>query len=366
MSQTRSPAPSSSQTQTNRPNLRSQLTTENPKKKIKEAEAYLVKHNYLDSDGSASSNRSMLYNALGTIANTEKRDFTTHYQVYADAIKHVVTLLKAIDDENTNQEISNAVNDAFNTLNVTSQMEEKLNSIHAEISDKFNKLAQGIESRIQSSAGTQPRTYAEAALTQMPPAKLSPELNRQRLRSHVQAKNRQLLFRVNPEKPPILSEPDTLLSNYADPDIITLFNKSLREIGAPEDIEFVTISKYKNTNNLLTEMNTPTAAKWLNNIVNSVQFETSLNASVDLIQREYGLAINFVPVWFNPQDNDDLRELESYNDLPACSITKARWANGTKDGKKNPNQLSATLLIKLNDPDVANEMIVKEIRIKGK
>ncbi|THU89608.1 hypothetical protein K435DRAFT_594329, partial [Dendrothele bispora CBS 962.96] len=34
--------------------------------------------------------------------------------------------------------------------------------------------------------------------------------------------------------------------------------------------------------------------------------------------------------------------------------------------KKKPNQVSATLLIRVNDPDVANAMIVKELRVKGK
>ncbi|THU90543.1 hypothetical protein K435DRAFT_624025, partial [Dendrothele bispora CBS 962.96] len=83
-------------------------------------------------------------------------------------------------------------------------------------------------------------------------------------------------------------------------------------------------------------------------------------------QREYGLAINFLPVWFKPKDENDLCELESINELPVCSISKARWANGTDDGIKKPNELSATLLLKVNDPDVANDMIVKELRVKGK
>ncbi|THU77726.1 hypothetical protein K435DRAFT_555806, partial [Dendrothele bispora CBS 962.96] len=33
---------------------------------------------------------------------------------------------------------------------------------------------------------------------------------------------------------------------------------------------------------------------------------------------------------------------------------------------KKPGQRTATLLVKINDPDVANNMIAKEIRIKGK
>ncbi|THU83731.1 hypothetical protein K435DRAFT_871010 [Dendrothele bispora CBS 962.96] len=99
----------------------------------------------------------------------------------------------------------------------------------------------------------------------------------------------------------------------------------------PEEYNFVAVSKYKNTNNLLTEMNTLTAAKWLRDISNSIQFETTLNSAIDLIQREFGLAINFVPTWFNPENDEDLREMEYVNELPSHSIGKARWANGTKD-----------------------------------
>ncbi|THU76419.1 hypothetical protein K435DRAFT_813425 [Dendrothele bispora CBS 962.96] len=367
MSQNRLSAPSNSpQPQTSRPTLRSQATVDLPKKKTNEAEAFLVKHKYLTSGGSASSNRSILYNIIETITDTERKDYTAHFQVYNEAIKHAITLLKAADDENTNQEISKTVNNALTNLGLTTQIEERLDNIQEEITSKFKELAHQLETKTTVNSTNRPLTYAEATSTQMPTPELSPELNRQRLRSHVQVKNRQLLFRVNPDKSPNPNKSDDPLTKYNDIDILNLFNEILRKIEAPTDLEFVIVSRYKNTNNLLTEMNSPAAAKWPRNIINSTQFETTANGAIDLIQREYGLAINFVPVYFKPKDENDLREIESINELPVCSISKARWANGTDDGKKKPNQLSATLLLKVNDPDVANDMIVKELRVKGK
>ncbi|THU77725.1 hypothetical protein K435DRAFT_701766, partial [Dendrothele bispora CBS 962.96] len=144
-------------------------------------------------------------------------------------------------------------------------------------------------------------------------------MSRQRLISHIQVKNRQLLFRTNLGKPPLVSEPEKHIEHYEDRDILTLFNNTLKEMKPPEEYNFVAVSKYKNTNNLLTEMNTPTAAKWLRDISNSIQFETTLNSAIDLIQREFGLAINFVPTWFNPENDEDLREMEYVNELPSHS-----------------------------------------------
>ncbi|THU98186.1 hypothetical protein K435DRAFT_795923 [Dendrothele bispora CBS 962.96] len=275
MSQNRSRTASNSpQPQATRQNLRSQVSTESPKKK---AEAFLVKHGYLDSDSYA---RSVLYNVLGTIANTEKKEFTNHHAIYSEAIKSAVVLLKVTDEEEAEQGLQNAMNDMLTKIDRNSQIEEKLTSLQEEVSNKIDRLSQQL-----------------TGIQQLP----------------------------NANQP---------------------------------------LSKYKNTNNLLTEMNIPTAAKWLRDISNSIQFETTLNSAIDLIQREFGLAINFVPTWFNPENDEDLREMEYVNELPSHSIGKARWANGTKDGKKKPGQRTATLLVKINDPDVANAMIAKEIRIK--
>ncbi|THU75276.1 hypothetical protein K435DRAFT_881199 [Dendrothele bispora CBS 962.96] len=291
MSQTRASTPSTSPLSQPRPTLRSQVTIGKNQKKIQEAESFLAKHKYLPARENSPPNRTILYNVIDTITDMEKKDFTAHFQIYNEAIKHAITLLKANDEEYSENKIAEAINKAFDKVNSASKIEEKLNSVQEDIYTKLDEMTNQLKILPQET-GPRP-TYAEITTTQSFPPKLSPELNRQRLRSHVQVKTRQLLFRINADKPPHPKDSDKPLTQYDDPKILELFNSTLKEIDAPEEFEFVTASKYKNSNNILTEMNNANATKWLRNIINSIQFETTMNNAVDLIQREYGVAINF-------------------------------------------------------------------------
>lgn len=122
----------------------------------------------------------------------------------------------------------------------------------------------------------------------------------------------------------------------------------------PPDLDIRAISQFRNGGTII-EFQTPQAAEHLKNKRNRDAFIQALDPNASIKERTYPVIIQFVPLNFNPDNVEQLRDLEKENNWNQESITLARWIKPPT--KRNPNQRVAHLLIILNDPKVANESI---------
>ena len=67
------------------------------------------------------------------------------------------------------------------------------------------------------------------------------------------------------------------------------------------------------------------------------------------------MIIQFVPVQFNPADDEQVRTYEELNNIPIGSILKAEWIKPIQDRK--PNQKVATMRMLHQDAKSANTIL---------
>ncbi|KAF9072276.1 hypothetical protein BDP27DRAFT_1145892, partial [Rhodocollybia butyracea] len=91
------------------------------------------------------------------------------------------------------------------------------------------------------------------------------------------------------------------------------------------------VSKLRNSNHLLTELNSAEAALWLQKAAQTIPFEMEVKHAIRVASRDNEIILHFVPITFEPDDLEELRKLESANGLPTCSISKARWAKSKQN-----------------------------------
>jgi hypothetical protein len=67
------------------------------------------------------------------------------------------------------------------------------------------------------------------------------------------------------------------------------------------------------------------ATVWLRETANELEFTSKLNGSAFIVDRTYPILVPRFPLSFDPVNKDHLCEVESTNDLPPKTISKARW-----------------------------------------
>lgn len=106
---------------------------------------------------------------------------------------------------------------------------------------------------------------------------------------------------------------------------------------------------------LLLELNSDEAANWLKSdaVINSFLENVGSGASVK--NRTYQVIVQFVPVGFDPTDDEHIRAYEEHNNIANGSVAKAEWIKPIKDRKKD--QKVATLRVYHRDAESANTIL---------
>src|SRR6202000_2388509 len=109
------------------------------------------------------------------------------------------------------------------------------------------------------------------------------------------------------------------------------------------------------TGSLLIELDTAKAADWLKEEAPCDTFLANLGSGANIKNRTYQIIAHFVPIQFNPEDDDHLHKFEVFNSLKPSSLLKAEWIKPIKDCK--PNQKVATLRMLICDPATVNKIL---------
>lgn len=92
-------------------------------------------------------------------------------------------------------------------------------------------------------------------------------------------------------------------------------------------------------------------------------FTSNFGAEVSLSAKPFPVLVEFVPVQFNPDDPNALREVERRSSLPPGAIKSSRWIKPTE--RRSTGQRKAHITVDLTTPDDANLVIRSGLTIAG-
>ena len=106
---------------------------------------------------------------------------------------------------------------------------------------------------------------------------------------------------------------------------------------------------------LLLELNSDEAAQWLRSDGVITSFLENLGSGASIKNRTYQVLVQFVPVTFDPADDEHVRGFEENNGITNGSIAKMDWIKPKKDRKVG--QKVATLRVYHRDVESANTIL---------
>ena len=115
---------------------------------------------------------------------------------------------------------------------------------------------------------------------------------------------------------------------------------------------------------LLLEFDSSEAAEWLKGDDVRESFLTNVGSGANIKNRTYQVIVQFVPIQFRPEDDQQLRDYENFNGLALNSVLKAEWIKPVKDRKRN--QRVATMRVFHKDASSANKILSEGASVLGK
>ena len=217
------------------------------------------------------------------------------------------------------------------TTDIQSRLKDHLKAV-ADLNDSHNDLTTKILStqekldKTNDKVTSTAKSYSQAAASPPTPGSTKPPsttlsqlqiCNREEIESH------QVLINF-------MRTPNLSLDNFDEP---TLSRKALDSINttwasSPEPKP--PLPKLKSatllcTGSLLLELNTPFAADWLRDNAHHDSFLSNLGSGANIRDRTYQDIAQFVPVQFDPEDDDHLCPLEIFNDCHEYSCLPQRY-----------------------------------------
>lgn len=228
----------------------------------------------------------------------------------------------------------------------------KLDKATTEVEAKLTEVS-GTASQIASKANS----YKEALLRNPTPGPArSQETDMARVANEAADKlERQVLFEVDADE--LLSQSDVAVREKAN-QAINLVTSPAK----PEDAFIMDINRVRK-GALVIKMSSKEAANWLRHPEVTPVFTANFLTGAVVKPRQFPLIVPRIPLTFEPEDGEHLREVEESNDLPKDVIAKAKWIKPEFRRKMDQTVAHATFM--LNDVNVANRCIRDGILICG-
>ena len=206
-------------------------------------------------------------------------------------------------------------------------------------------------------AATQVRAYSQVAATPPLPQsipRLPPITHSQlQIQNREQIKRRQVLidFEKTEELQLEVMDEKTITRKATDA-LYTVFAAATNP--KPAEVKLKSGILLRN-GGLLLELNSDEAAHWLRSSEVITSFLENLGSGASIKNRTYQVIVQFVPVAFDPANDEHVRGFEENNNIAIGSIAKMDWIKPKKDRKKN--QKVATLRVYHRDIESANEIL---------
>ena len=131
----------------------------------------------------------------------------------------------------------------------------------------------------------------------------------------------------------------------------------------PDGMRFLTVKRLRH-GGLLYELNTKEAASWLQRPENMKPFTNQFGHDASIAAKHYACLLRNAPVYLQPDNPRDLRELESVNGWEPKELIAAHWIKPID--KRRKGQQHAHLILKFTTPQRANAAIMHGMAVHGR
>jgi hypothetical protein len=233
----------------------------------------------------------------------------------------------------------------------TQSLEEKLDTINEQI----GKLADAHK----SAPPTSQSLYSNAVKANPPSTTANPVSLRIYNKIQIQAKQVLIDFDQTGENTPRSNTPETC-KEYRQK-----LAETIAKIPDPpnknQSIQNLTITPQ---GQILVEFNDRVTAEWFRKPETMKQFLEMFDTHATYKPRTYPVVLKFIPIPYNIEDPDNLRELEESSGCKSGDIAYAKWIKPPE--RRRQAQKHAHAKIYCISPDVANHLITSIVRVNGK
>ena len=138
-----------------------------------------------------------------------------------------------------------------------------------------------------------------------------------RVRAREGVKSRQILIDAH-------SRGKCILQGVSTTGLVDAANTTLRDMEHASDHRFVSAHQLGNGGVLL-EMNGEAVASWLSTPATQALFLGCFAPDATVRERAFSLVVQFVPLYFKPEKDQEIHQVEEDNGLPASSLLCACW-----------------------------------------
>ena len=226
-------------------------------------------------------------------------------------------------------DLHNRLNQQVKAATETTQSQAALTANLLKAQEKLEETTQNIlkksYSQVAAAAATTP-TY-----TQTPtPLVLADQV---RLQNREEIKRRQVLIEFDWNLDLQLKKmSETVLSEKAKDAINTVWAASPNPKPELPRVKGVVLLCNRG---LLLELNTVAVADWICNEMNWVNVLRNIGSGASIKDSSYQVIVQFIPVRFDPGDDEMHRGFETVNDLLPNSVLKTEWIKPVKDRREN-------------------------------
>ena len=268
---------------------------------------------------------------------------------------------------------------------ISSHIKETISTLTTDLHDRLDQQVKAVTETAQSQAtltesllkaqekldettqNVLKKTYSQAAAavttptySQIPVPPISAK--QIRLRNREEIKRRQVLIEFSRDQ-------DLQLENMSEPVLGRKAKDAINTVWAaapnpkPEIPRVKAVVLLRNSG-LLLELNTAEAATWMCGEEIRASILENIGSGANIKDRSYQVIVQFIPVHFDPDDDEMRRRFEEANDLQPGSILKAEWIKPIKDRREN--QRVATARFYLKDAKSANAILSKGAYVFGR
>jgi len=229
-----------------------------------------------------------------------------------------------------------------NTAKVLKEVEEA-KSIAKDTVDKVDKVTD-----TTAKFALEANSYRDAVLSK--PSQTNKSKADPRVLSDMERRAKQILVDIyDNEADSILNKSLTSIVEKANEAI-----EAIEDADKPKDIKVLAALKARKHAILLT-LNSKEAVSWLRYVTNEMAFTKKFLAESHIRERLHSLIVPRVPIIFEPDNDEHLRELEETNGLHKGTVRKVKWIKPL--GRRRPDQTHAYAIISLTSVDFANIII---------
>jgi len=140
----------------------------------------------------------------------------------------------------------------------------------------------------------------------------------------------------------------------SNPELVAAVNSALCDMDDPPGHKFIS-TRQLNNGGVLLELDSEEAAGWLGSLVTKASFLGHFALEAVIKERSFPLVVQFVPLYFKPEKESDLHQVEADNNLPTGSFLQVRWIKPVH--RWAVGQTCGHVMAVLDKPNVANKIL---------